>query len=672
MRKRPVTRPVVAAAAAVALLLLCAGVYRVSAADDDGAITTTLHPGWNLVGWIHEEIGASDVFAQVDELELIHDGDEHLVRRSAPDDPAALQSLQPGRGYWFHINSERPIDWSRPAEPSTRRFHLEPGEQLVAWAGPSDRSISDVLLGLRDQVTIAWRWLAADQRFVPWSPNPDLPALNIPAIDRGEAVRINLVEGAEWLHPTGNLPELRFAGGLHHRLPDNLRDVIEADLRFVVEQFVAKFKFEIPAERLIIRVPTTPEALQRQQDNANAASTAWAYSPERPGGTSEIVMSSGRWSDDDEPGCAVVSNACSTLSHEYFHVLQHELAGRAREQVPGWLLEGTAMWAHYAVFDKPEPGFEEAQVGTDELDLATRADRYDYAHSVGFAAVAILVNSAGSGSIVDVWQSLGQSAKAEQHWTAGFARAFGVSYPAFLTEFAERRKPLFGTISGRLHASDGQPLPPMSVLALGRVPAEDGSVSWTTYRSEVDNDGAFELTVLRRGIGTSEAVRYALSLSHSDSTCRTGVNPDGTFTFAATASEREGLVVPPPGQPALTLNVQVPASFCRDRLVLQLAGAYGTSGEFQVRFCPTDDGPGFCVQAERFSGGRFATFVPFEGDYRMHVTDRKGKCHTFVGVDGRSRHSGQISGFPSAESSSLVRVRLDSESDLCEEDSLAR
>lgn len=671
MRVRQATRPAIAVVAAIALLLLCAGVYQVSAADDDDTITTTLHPGWNLIGWIHEAAPAAELFGQLDELDLIHDGDERSLHRGAPDDPAGLQTLEPGRGYWLYLDSEQPVDWTRAAEPVTRRFHLEPGEQLVAWTGPSDRSISDVLLGLRDQLTMAWRWIAAEQRFVPWSPNLDLPALDMPAIGQGEAVWINLTEAAEWLHPTGDLPGLRFAGGLRH-LPDNFQDVVEADLRSVVERFVAKFKFEVPAERLHLRIPTTSEALQRQQGNANALSDAWAYSPERPGGTSVIVMSHSRWDDNDEPGCGVVSNACYVLAHEYFHVLQHELAGRAREQVPGWLLEGTAMWAGHILFDKPEPDFEGTQLGTDEFDLAARADRYDYAHSVGFAAVAILVDRAGSGSIVEVWQSLSQSMQDGRHWTTGFARAFDVSYPAFLTEFAERRKPLFGTISGQLHVSGDQPLPPLSVLALGRFPREDGSVSWRTYRTKVNDDGTFELPVFRHGVGTSEPVRYALSLAHSDSTCRTGVNPDGTFTFAATASEREGLVVPPPGQPALMLNVPVPASFCRDRLVLQLAGAYGISGEFQVFFCPTDDGPGFCVQAEKLSAGRFTTFVPFEGDYIMNVTDLNGQCRTSVGANGRTSGSKQVSGFPSTESSRLVRVRLDSESDLCEEDSLAR
>ena len=666
------TRNAAVALAATALLLLCAGVYRVSAADGDDTITTTLHPGWNLIGWIHEAAPASALFDQLAGLNLIHDGDERSARRDASDDPAALQTLQPGHGYWFYLDSEQPIDWTRPAEPVTRRFHLEPGEQLVAWTGPSDRSISDVLLGLRNQLATALRWIAAEQRFVPWSPDPDLPRLDMPAIDRGEAVRVDLTEATEWLHPTGDLPGLRFAGGLQH-LPDNFRDVVEADLRSVVERFVARFKFEVPAERLQLRIPTTSEALQRQQASVNVGlSDAWAYSPKRSGGTSVIVMTHSYWDANDEPGCGVVSNACYVLAHEYFHILQYELAGRARGQVPGWLVEGTAMWADHIVFDKPQPSFEYAQLGTDEFDLAVRADPYDYAHSVGFAAVAILAERAGAGSIVEVWKHLSQSMQNDLHWTTAFARAFDVSYWAFLVEFAERRRPLFGTISGRLQASDDQSLPPLSVSALGWLTIGDGRIGLRTYRTEVNDDGTFELHVLRRDIDDSEPVRYAFRLSRSDSTCRVNVNLDGTFTFTATVSERDALAVLPPDQPGLTLNVQVPGSFCRDLLALQLVGAYGVGGEFEVSFCPTDDSPGVCLQAEELSVGRFATFAPLEGDYRMHVTDLNGQCHTFVGPDGRSRSSEQISGFPSAESSRTVRVRLDSEADLCMEDSIAR
>ena len=653
-----------AIASAAIALLLCAAAYQVSAAQADDSITTTLHPGWNLIGWIHEATAASDLFEQLDELERIHDGDEREVRRAAANDPAALLTLQPGRGYWFHINADQPVIWTRPAEPATRRFHLEPGEQLVAWTGPSGRPIADVLLGLRDQLVTAWRWVAADQRFIPWSPDPHLPTLSMPTIDRGDAVRINLTEGKEWLHPTGDLPQLRFAGGLHHELPDNFRDVIEADLRFVVEQFVAKFRFEVPAERLHIRIPTTWEAVQRQRVNFYAESDAFAFSPVTLGGTSVIVIPWDYWLElGDAIGCEVVSLGCWVLSHEYFHILQYELGGPAREQIPGWLLEGTAMWSEHIVFDEPEPDIDIVLAGTNELDLAARFSRYDYAHSVGLAATAMLVERAGPQAIVEFWRDLPDVGESVGSWKHGFGVTFGVQYAAFLEEFAERQKRLYGTISGRFQASDGRSLPPIYLRAVGMWRTSAGDSREEYYQTNVESDGTFNLALLRLGPGTSEVIRYVLIVTLRDSTCEARLNADGTLSWLPEPVGRDGFVVLPDSRSPQPLHVQIPNPYCRDRIAIQLAGAYGIGGVFSVQYCLVDTEN--CVHARGLSANRFAEFVPFSGDYWIRVTDHDAGCSAYISDDGLVQDPREAARFASAERVGAVSVRLDSASDSC-------
>ena len=655
-------RRLIAVAAALTAILLYITTLGALSADED-ALTTTLHPGWNLVGWIHEETPAADLFDQIDSLESIHDGSGQSIRRPVADAPAdedAALTLQPGRGYWLRIGSEQPLDWTRPAEPSTLRFQLEPGNQLVAWAGPSDRSIDDVLLGLCDQLSLAWRWIAAEQRYIPWSPNPDIPAIDAPPLNRGDAVRIDLLEPTEWLHPTGDLPRIQFAGGLHHQLPDNFREMVEADLRFVVERFAAKFQFEAPADRLILRVPTTPAALQRQQVNHAARSDAWAFSPETGGGTSIIVMP---WYFWDRGDCVTsareVPRSCSTstLAHEYFHILQYELAGAMRARVPGWLFEGTALWSEHIVFNDPEPDVDAAQAGTNELDLAARSDRNDPAHSVGFAAVAMLVGRAGTESIVGFWENLGQIAGATSHWTTGFALTFGESYSAFLTEFAEHRKRLFTTVSGRVRTTGNQPLLEMRVDAIADQPS-----AW--YAADVESGGRFELTLLSLIPGTTESVQYAVSIAHKGSTCAARVGPDGTLSFQSSLKDQASFVVVPDGEPAQMLDIHLPAAFCRDRLAIQLAGAYGVSGVFSVQLCIAETSG--CVHASRPSTGRFEAPVPFEGEYWIRVTDHTGGlCNMYVAGDSLTRYSESASRFSSSESPEVVRVRLDSASDSC-------
>ena len=376
-----------------------------------------------------------------------------------------------------------------------------------------------------------------------------------------------------------------------------------------------------------------------------------------------IVMPHHRWGDNDEPGCDVVSSACSVLAHEYFHILQYELAGRLRERVPGWLLEGTAMWAMHIVFDRREPVFDEVQAFTNELDLASRSDRYDYAHEVGFAAVAMLVERAGAESIVKIWENLGLAAEAGEHWTAGFARAFDVSYPAFLTEFAERRKRVFGVISGRFRMAKSQSLPEIRMHAVG-----DSPFAW--YHADVEPDGRFEFTLLRFEPGTTEQVRYALAISRKDSACTARLYSDGTLSFPSSMSDPDHSVASLDDESVQMLDVQLPAAFCLDRLVFQLVGAYGAGGSFRVQFCIADTSD--CVHADQLSGNRFATFVPFEANYWIRVTDYVASCSAYVTDDGLTQDPERASRIASNERSGLSKVRLDSASDSCAPGSYVR
>ena len=668
MRKRLVTRPVVAAAAAVALLLLCAGVYRVSAADDGGAITTTLHPGWNLIGWIHEETAASDVFAQVDELALIHDGDERLVRRSASDDPAALQSLQPGRGYWFHINSERPIEWSRPAEPSTRRFHLETGEQLVAWAGPSGRSISDMLLGLRDQVTIAWRWLAADQRFVPWSPNPDLPALNIPAVDRGEAVRVNLVEGAEWLHPTGDLPRVQFPGGLHDEVHDDIRERIQADLQFVVERYAATFKIEIPADRVRLVVPTTSDAVARLRGTATRSASAWAILPRTSGGVSQIVVPWYFWGYDDDPDNEPPTFTRGAIAHELFHVLQYEFAGSSYSCVPGWLTEGTAIWAHIVSTRRTWPEIDDLHKSSGVLELPVSHQPFVPNHDLGMLAVALLIERTDVHSIVDFWRQSVLQTTCGQGWQAAFSQAFGVTFDDFAAEFYERRRSSFGTIDVRLSEPNGQSMENFFLRVLGWWPLESDDFGRVDHRVEVPPNGTLPLHLMRNGPGTTEPIRYTLFLGREHSYCRAQLLRDGTLLEITSASYDDDITVPPAEASSHRLDAELPSGFCRHRFAVRLFGGYVVSRLTFVLVCQPDGGR--CIHLQSNGEAGFREFVPFPSSYSIQIFDAGVGCGAYVAKGGYTEDRASATQFASSDGAPMLRVRLDSAEDLCSPDSL--
>lgn len=660
MRKRRTTRSLAVAAATLALLLLCAGVYQVSAADDDDSITTTLHPGWNLIGWIHEAAPASALFDQLAGLNLIHDGDERSARRDASDDPAPLQTLQPGRGYWLYIDSEQPVAWTRPAEPVTRRFHLEPGEQLVAWTGPSDRSIADVLLGLRDQLTVAWRWVAADQRFIPWSPNPDRPVLDMPAINRGEAVQINLVEGTEWLHPTGDLPQLQFAGGLSH-LPRLYRGVVEADLRFVVERFVARLGVEVPAERLHIRIPTTPEAHERLKAAFHTFYRAWASSPDSVGGTSVVVIPWTCWpTGEAELASAVPGEDCGTLAHEYFHIVQHELAGQIRERVPGWLLEGTAMWAEDIVYDRTQADFYSIQSVTNALNLAAYSGRYDYHHYLGQAATALLIERSGDHSIVDIWRNLGELDVRAQPWQLAFAETFGISFADFTADFYEQRRPLFTVLTGHVTAIGARTSTQLH-LEWDRLNVSGWFTDWEAV--PVRPGEAFTINLMRSSPSSADVAEYHIRLLRRGTRCGAAVGPDGEVVWGPVTRGADLATVRADAASIDGFEIQLPEEFCERRLNVQLVGSYAVSGSFSVVFCVPENTR--CSLVSQRADGVFAEFVPFVRPYQIRVYDLDRRCDAYAAAEGFTSNRAGARLIEPRQGSTSLRLRLDSPTDLC-------
>ena len=661
-------RRLIAVAAALAAILLYITTFGALSAGED-VITTTLHPGWNLVGWIHEETPAVDLFDQLDALESIHDGSGQSMRRpavDAPDDEAAL-TLQPGRGYWLRTNSDQPLDWTRPSKPSKLRFQLEPGEQLVAWAGPSDRSIADVLLGLRDRLSLAWRWIAAEQRYVPWSPDSDIPSPEAPLLKRGDAVQINLLESTEWLHPTGDLPRIQFAGGLHHQLPDNFREMVEADLRFVVERFAAKFQFEVPADRLTLRIPTTPEALQRQQENMYAISDAWAFSPQTGRGTSIIVMPWYLWGergcDDHARG---VPQSCDVLAHEYFHILQHQLAGQARNLTPGWLVEGTAIWSYWHLFDRPSPDFHDHQFASDELDLSAHADPYDYAHDLGEVATAFLVRRAGIKSIVDFWRNLDPRINPGLSWKTVFARSFGVAYSVFVSEFYQHRRPLFTIVTGRVITTNTSLL---SSLYVGSINSRPSLLS-----ANVTPGGRFSIRLWRKPEPLSGLASHLLYVgSVKLDYCQADVLPDGTIGWINpqdSPSESPRYTLLADVETIADFNIQLPDLFCQQRLILEVKGSYGLSEDLQASYCPVgEDG---CSLMTRDAPRKFVGLVPLAGDYRIKLTARgRVWCTAYATANGLA--PGYVSGttpISVSEKDATVQIHLDSAEQLCVSDSL--
>ena len=141
MRVGPILQTIAAALAVVALgaALEPAPAAATDEPAGDGTITTVLHPGWNMVGWVSPETSASDLFEQIPELAGISAWDSEAggyQRRHRPTvrllDPLRLA---PGWGLWLYLDGKAPVEWTREPSEDTVLIELQAGRNLVAWAG---------------------------------------------------------------------------------------------------------------------------------------------------------------------------------------------------------------------------------------------------------------------------------------------------------------------------------------------------------------------------------------------------------------------------------------------------------------------------------------------------------------------------------------------------------
>ena len=150
------------------------------------------------------------------------------------------------------------------------------------------------------------------------------------------------------------------------------------------------------------------------------------------------------------------------IAHEYFHVLQGQLASGLAQlesgeiawwytgrEVPGWLVEGLAAYADY-VYTPSRPGrraflgdrytpfedlaSEQANGGLDYGDLAgTRCARVSggYCYALSFAGAKFLTEQSPGSAFAEFWKLLGE----RSIWQQAFVDAFGTGVDDFYAAF---------------------------------------------------------------------------------------------------------------------------------------------------------------------------------------------------------------------------------------------
>ena len=423
------------------------------------SITTKLHPGWNLVGWLGPEAPAAELFEAIPALKQAYawNGEEqrYLLAEPASTGPQDLVGLTPGMGLWLLIDGESPVPWTRSVVAEGLVLPLHPGRNLVVWSGDEAGPVGDTLTRLGDKVLVALRWEAASQRWESYYSWVDgIDALS--GLNRGDALLLELAAGASWWVPGAARPTYLFGEHVSEEEREATRRMVERVRAVFAEYFgihTADFTVSVPLE-----LPIT---------GCNAG-----------------------------PKRITTPPAAFCTAHEYFHVLQFELSENLLHgpsgQAPNWLVEGPATYAgavwgetvnqgqppESAGFDVLRKSYVASVARVPSLENAQGAFGGAADYDLGFLASEWLVGHAGVEALADYHRRLPSSVE----WETAFLEAFGISVEHFYTSFGAYRSNIAPALP---HVADDMVRP--VIVFLGDVPADVR----TAMQARVDSVHAF-------------------------------------------------------------------------------------------------------------------------------------------------------------------------------------
>ena len=450
--------------AVLAALLLAAGLApaQANASEDSGTaseaatITTVLHPGWNMVGWVGPATPTSELFEELPALRRVSawDAGENAYLRAFRGRHNELPSLTTGVGLWLHLGGDAAVEWTRPVSGEAVLLSLRTGQNLVGWTGEDGTPIADAVGRFGDAFVRAWRWDAQAQRYDHYRPGRD-DTNTLAELQRGDALWVNLTSEARWWQPGVARPRFEFTEDVPAEERQAVREALESARAVFAERFgvyTADFDVYLGADRCHSGSSIT---LTR-----TCGSIPWI------------------------------------VAHEYFHVLQSHTTPGAHG--PTWLVEGSANYAHTVyggVVDQDSTADEFLrksrwssiiQLARATVELSTIETYADF-HAVdaeplnyelGFLAADWLAGRAGEISLIEYYRLLAS----HDSWESAFESAFDIGLADFYPTFEAYRSEVAPPLP---HLTDDAVRP--VVVFLGDVPAEVG----TAFKSEVDSVHTF-------------------------------------------------------------------------------------------------------------------------------------------------------------------------------------
>ena len=590
------------------LLLLALIMSAKSAAASDDSFSTTLHPGWNLIGWIQADASVDQVFEQIAELDLIVDAAGTQAARS---EPGSLRRLLSGEGYWFRLNADAPVEWIRPASRVSNTVDVAAGVSIAPWAGGANVPIGAALDELGDNLRVAWRWDPAAQDFRSWSPRFRPPYADDLPLRHGDALMLSLTAPATWEQPSTDFPLFDFAP----QIPEDVRRAAVAETRLVIDQFQDLFEFTGDPDRVQINV--RPPSADSELDSRSSVYI------DSSSGRLQIEMSSTVW--QTSPADSGDPQAHALLRDRYFRAIQLWLAGDRIEQVPPWLQAARPLWAKLAdsdpANDSPASGSDLAAqyiLADQPMHLLASTVQEDdpYAWTapavptteIGRETARWLADRHGAPSLIDFWRNLADQDAADADWRRAFEQTFAQSVEAFYAVYNNELRERYPIVAGRIAAPSWIRLDRLDLTASTHPDAAPIVVPITFY-------GEF-----RAALPANVDLRLRLSLPRAF--CSGFGAADGRIVLT---SDVPAFTVDAPGKPDLT--VTIPDDFCSTYIGGRVVDPAGDPvAGIAVGAC-REGAP--CAEIVTDADGRFYILTTGEFDYHLRLTDPLENCSRF-------------------------------------------
>ncbi|MYE32328.1 MAG: M1 family metallopeptidase [Chloroflexi bacterium] len=302
------------------LVVLATAPTRASAQSEDAAdsetVTTTLHPGWNMVGWLGPDAPASELFEAIPALQRVSAWDpvhqRYLSRTRTTIPRHALRDLRPGMGLWLKLGGDEPFEWTRPVVAGGVLVSLRAGRNLVGWAGTDGTAIEEALRRFGGSLLAVSQWDADSQGYDHYRPDAGHSRNTLVELERGDGLWVELTADARWWQSEAAGVEFTFSDSV----PAERHALVQNDMASVVTFYAERYGIKPPEFSVTVDFDLDIFAGVRAREILiSQAALDYAY-------------------------------LGATLAHEYFHILQGRLGDYpAIDPSPRWMTEGAATYA---------------------------------------------------------------------------------------------------------------------------------------------------------------------------------------------------------------------------------------------------------------------------------------------------------------------------------------